>query len=154
MISSTGKKRRSPSTRKRYRLRWERWQAKRRTKASKSCCQPDPDIHPQDPPKSSQTDTEYSQPGSERNFLCTSCKDVETKNNTSLLDNIAAPIPLAWKEPSCSHCGKEQSWLSSSLKKCTRCLPAFYCGCDCQIINWHMHQTSCLSVKTNSVSEK
>ena len=154
VVSSTVKKRRSPSTRERNRLRWERWQAKRRMKASKSSCQPNSDIHPQDPPKPTQADTEPSQLGPERNSLCTSRKDSDTKDNTSLSDKISAPIPLAWKEPSCFHCGKQQSQLYSVLKKCTRCLSAFYCGRDCQIFDWHKHRTSCLSAKTNSASEK
>ncbi len=120
VVSNTGKKRRSPSTRKRNRLRWERWQAKRRAKTSKSSCQPksESDIRPHDPSGPNQADSETRQPGSEtsqsgsetsqpgsetsrpgsetkqfdseRKSTCSSQSDSVTKDSSSLLDNSIA----------------------------------------------------------------
>ena len=39
----------------------------------------------------------------------------------------------------CSHCGKH----SSTLKRCSRCLQASYCGAECQKAGWKLHKATC-----------
>ena len=43
----------------------------------------------------------------------------------------------------CSHCGK----LCPSLKRCTVCQHASYCGAECQAAAWKKHKKTCLHLK-------
>jgi hypothetical protein len=44
---------------------------------------------------------------------------------------------------SCSHCGKKRA----TLKRCTVCKHAWYCGAACQKAGWKLHKKSCLSLE-------
>ena len=42
----------------------------------------------------------------------------------------------------CSHCGKQRT----TLKRCSRCQQASYCGAECQNAAWKGHKKSCVSL--------
>ena len=99
VVTSTGKKRKSPSTRKRNRLRWERWQAKRRAKRAnpKSSCQPVPNNCPQDYSNPNPADVETCQQGSERNIPCTSQNDLDTSPKTIQVFRMPVQLLSHWR---------------------------------------------------------
>ena len=39
----------------------------------------------------------------------------------------------------CANCGREDM----HMKRCGRCLKAWYCGAGCQHDDWHVHRTQC-----------
>ena len=43
---------------------------------------------------------------------------------------------------SCAYCGKQ----GVSLKRCKRCMAAFYCGPECQKAGWQQHKKACQPV--------
>ena len=45
----------------------------------------------------------------------------------------------------CSRCGKIDS--NTTMKKCSRCLAAYYCGVDCQKVDWPLHKGICKKKK-------
>ncbi len=70
-FKSTKRKRKSPSTRRRNRLRWERWQAKRRAQLPKSSRQPDSVTCPLESSNPNPADSVNRQQCVEQNTLCT-----------------------------------------------------------------------------------
>ena len=50
----------------------------------------------------------------------------------------ADDVAMALKD-SCSHCGKQRS----TLKRCSVCKKAWYCGAQCQNAGWKKHEKTC-----------
>ena len=162
----TVKKRKSQSTRKRDRKRWERWQERSKEKGSDlyrfrpvnqnpcsgnspqnsstdSALQPDsepaasPGGDEQDP--SSHTDLDTS---SQADSDTSSHTDSDTEGCNNLLEeeHRVAPPTLGTQ---CFCCGKPKPFCPDGLKKCTRCFSAFYCSRVCQGLDWHRHRLIC-----------
>jgi len=57
----------------------------------------------------------------------------------------SASVDLAFKtlalKEACSHCGKQRE----SLKRCSICKKASYCGAECQRAGWKRHKKTCES---------
>lgn len=97
--------------------------------------------------------------GFERDMFCASAA---TELADMLLDGMVDTMRLLYDESDgtrlleedltletiqateCLACGKRQSWMGSGvLKRCARCLKAFYCSPACQKTDWKSHRAWC-----------
>ncbi len=144
-------KRRSPSTRKRNRERWERWQERSRKKGASNLFRTEPvsrntcsgntvPRHSSKPVPVPHQDPESStsQSEDEHNLSSHSDSDAEGAN---LLEPSAVTQPILITH--CYNCQKPKLACPDGLKKCTRCFKAFYCGRACQGLDWHRHRLIC-----------
>ncbi len=162
----TVKKRKSSSTRKRDRERWERWQARSKEKGSDLYRFRPVNQHPcsGNSPKDSSTDSALhqdpeplaSQRGDEQDLSShtdsdssshvdsdtSSHTDSDTKGGNNLLDETHRVDPPTLGTQ-CFCCGKPKPFCPDGLKKCTRCFSAFYCSRVCQGLDWHRHRLVC-----------
>ncbi len=162
----TVKKRKSQSTRKRDRRRWERWQERSKEKGSylyhfKPVNEnPISGTSPQDSSTDSALHQDLEQaasPGGDKQELSSrtdsdtssqvdldtsSHSDSDTKGLNSLLEEERRVVPPTL-DTQCFCCGKPKPFCPDGLKKCTRCFSAFYCSRVCQGLDWHRHRLVC-----------
>ena len=50
-------------------------------------------------------------------------------------------VTVVQSEPSCAHCGTR----NLTLRRCSSCSDAYYCGQLCQSFDWREHQLTCRS---------
>ena len=65
-------------------------------------------------------------------------------------DRFAKRVIAAYKrnEPFCTNCKGVESRIScSKLRRCTKCLKAYYCGRDCQKLHWKEHRKVCQAIQ-------
>ncbi len=159
--TSTGtRKKRSPSTIKRNRERWDRWQARSRevgafilsrTKPGHQNLRsgvPVPDKNSSKPAPRQDLEPKFTSPKSVVKENKTSRPDdleTEGPNNLpdkpSVADKDVASLPILIAH--CDKCKKPRSACPDGLKKCTRCFKSHYCSRVCQSADWHWHKLFC-----------
>ncbi len=150
----TKKKRKSPSTIKRDRARWQRWQARRKEQGTylyrSRPGSETPDSGNSISQNSSTDPAPHQDPEAAASPLdlnvdkenTTSHVDLDSGGTKTLLEKptgVAQPLPGTH----CFNCEKPKHLCPDGLKKCTQCFHAFYCGRVCQGLDWHRHRQIC-----------